>query len=308
MTTAPALPWIIDGGLATGLEALGYTMHPRLWSGGVFLEAPDAVEQLHRAYLDAGAEILITASYQLSFAGLHDEGLNEPEAAAAMRETVAVARRAVTSRGRPAMVAASIGPYGATLADGSEYRGGYGLDVDELMEFHRPRFEVLRAAGADLLAIETIPSLDEARAVARLLGRHRSTRAWVSFSCRDGTRISDGHSIAEAARLLDTASGVVAVGVNCTEPEHVASLMGEIRRETAKPIVVYPNAGGRWNAVARRFEGSADEQRFLEAAAGWARRGAWAVGGCCRVGPDLIRRLASRLKTGCSLDEGSPRT
>ena len=193
------------------------------------------------------------------------------------------------------MVAASIGPYGATLADGSEYRGDYGLDVDDLAEFHRPRFEALRVAGADLLAVETVPSLDEARAILRLLAGHRSARAWISFSCRDGFRLSDGHSISEAARLLDAASGVVAVGVNCTAPDHVASLMDEIRKESSKPIVVYPNAGGSWNPDQRRFEGSPDEIRFLDLAAGWARRGAWAVGGCCRVGPDLIRRLASRL-------------
>jgi len=285
-------PWIIDGGLATGLEKMGHRLHPRLWSAGVFLENPRAVEDLHVAYLEAGAEILITASYQMSFAALAREGLGSREAAAAMRATVTTARRASERRAKAAMVAASIGPYGATLADGSEYRGSYGLTPAELVEFHRDRFDVLRTAGADLLAIETLPSLDEARAFSQLLAPHRSARAWISFSCKDGKHLSEGQPIFDAASLLDSCPQVVAIGINCTAPRYVASLMDEIRRASRKRIVVYPNSGERWEAAGRCWAGDSDE--FLGPAVAWAGRGAWAIGGCCRVGPDLIRELASR--------------
>lgn len=288
-------PWIIDGGLATALEQRGHTLHPRLWSAGVFLADPAAVEALHREYLDAGAEILISASYQMSFAGLGREGLDRDAAVEAMRATVRVARAAVERSGRTAMVAASVGPYGATLADGSEYRGDYGLGVDDLVEFHRERFDVLRGAGADLLAIETIPSLAEVEALARLLAPHRTARAWFAFSCRDGTHLCDGRPVAEAARLLADCSQAVAVGVNCTAPRHVAPLLDEIRRASGKPLVAYPNAGERWDAAAHRWRGEISGDDFVAQARTWAARGAWAVGGCCRVGPATIRKLASAL-------------
>jgi homocysteine S-methyltransferase len=287
-------PLILDGGLATTLEARGHRLDRDLWSAGVFLREPQAVEAVHRAFLEAGADILTSASYQMSFEGLARAGLDRRSAAAAMRETVAVARRAQAQRQPRALVAASLGPYGAVLGTGAEYRGRYGLGVDELVAFHRDRLDVLCDSGADLLAVETIPSLEETRALVELL-EGRAVRAWVSFSCRDGTRLADGREIARAAALLDPCDAIIAVGVNCTAPEHVGSLMDEIRSATAKPIVVYPNSGESWDAGRRRWSGEADAEGFCRLARGWAARGAWAIGGCCRIGPDVIRQLATTL-------------
>lgn len=288
-------PWILDGGLATALEDRGLALHPRLWSAGVFLERPEAVEAVHRAYLRSGAEILITASYQMTLAGLEREGLTRSDAVAALRATVRAARHACEHEGRAAMVAASVGSYGAARADGSEYRGDYGLSPGALVEHHRPTFEILCGSGAELLAIETIPSLDEARAFVELLATRRRARAWISFTCRDGRRLGEGQPIREASRLLDRCPQVVAIGVNCCAPEHVASLIAEIRRGSGKPIVVYPNSGEAWDPAARRWSGSASAPSFVELARGWAAQGAWAIGGCCRIGPGVIRSLALAL-------------
>lgn len=290
-------PLIVDGGLATALEARGHTLHPRLWSAGVFIERPEAVERLHRDYLAAGADILITASYQMSFEGLAREGLDRASAKDAMRRTVAVARSAAAAEGRAPIVAASVGPYGATLADGSEYRGAYGVDARKLSAFHRERLEVLATSGADMLAIETIPSMDEARVLRDLLEERKGIEAWFSFSCRDGVRISDGEPIRHLAEMLDPCRRVFAVGVNCTAPEHVSDLIDAIREGTRKPIIVYPNSGERWDATRRRWSGDVARERFLASATGWARKGVWAIGGCCRVGPDMIRELANRLRS-----------
>ena len=286
-------PWIVDGGLATALESAGYELHPELWSAGVFLEHPDAVERVHAAFLSAGAEILISASYQMSFEGLARVGLGRAQAEAVLVETVDAARRAVDRRGSRARIAASIGPYGATLFDGSEYRGDYGLDVEQLVEFHRPRFEVLRAAGADFLACETIPSLEEARALLHLLHEAEGTRAWFSFSCRDASHIADGEPLARAAELLGGSAAVLAVGVNCTAPEHVSGLMDQIQSACDKPVVVYPNSGENWNPGAREWSGEEAGDSFAQRAAEWAQQGAWAIGGCCRVSPKTIRQLAT---------------
>ena len=288
-------PRIIDGGLATALEAGGHVLPPRLWSAGVFLDAPEAVEQVHLAFLEAGAEILIGASYQMSYDGLAREGLDRPAADEALRRTVAVARRAAAQAESPATVAASIGPYGATLADGSEYSGAYDIGRSGLEAFHRDRLATLSAAAPDLLAIETIPSIVEARVLRRLLDERDGPSAWVSFSCRDASQLNDGTPAAEAAALFDDCRRVSAVGVNCTAPEYVDGLIEALMNGTSKHIVVYPNSGERWNAKKRCWSGQASSSRFVELARGWAARGAWGIGGCCRVGPRTIRALASAL-------------
>jgi len=289
-------PLIVDGGLATELAARGMTLHPRLWSAGVFLDRPEEVERLHRDYIEAGAEILISASYQMSYEGLEREGWSHASVAEALRGSVSIARAAASDADRPILVAASVGAYGATRADGSEYHGDYGLDLGTLVAFHRERLNVLETSGADLLAVETIPSLDEARAIHALLTESDGPQAWVSFSCRDGKRIGDGTPLSRAARLLDSCQRVVAIGVNCTDPRHVSELIDAIREGSDKRIIVYPNSGERWDATTRSWQGETAGGPFLELAAEWATKDVWAVGGCCRVGPETIRELATLLR------------
>ena len=194
--------------------------------------------------------------------------------------------------GPPRFVAASIGPYGAMLADGSEYRGRYGRSVAELTDFHRDRLRVLAATDADVLAVETIPEVEEAAAVAALLAETPGAAAWVSFSCADGQRIRSGAPIEEAVAAVATTPAVLAVGVNCTAPEHVPELIARIAAVTALPVVVYPNSGEAWDAPGRAWTGSAGTGVDGEAARAWVARGARLVGGCCRVTPDQIASIA----------------
>jgi homocysteine S-methyltransferase len=184
-----------------------------------------------------------------------------------------------------------VGPYGATLHDGSEYRGDYGVDEDALADFHRPRIAALLRSTPDLLACETLPSLLEAGALLRVLGEHPRARAWVTFTCRDGSRTSAGDDIAECARVLDAAPQVVAMGINCVDPAHVTSLVRTMAAATAKPIVVYPNSGEVWNAAARCWEGTAT--RFTAHLEEWIDAGASWLGGCCRTTPADIRIVRS---------------
>jgi homocysteine S-methyltransferase len=287
---------VIDGGLATELSRRGMDLSDELWSARVLIEAPDAIEQVHTEYFLAGADIALTASYQASYDGFARRGLDTASTTAALRRSVELARsarsRALQARPAPErdlLVAASVGPYGAVLHDGSEYRGDYGLDVNALVDFHRRRFTVLADAGADLLACETIPSRIEATALTRLLAERPDARAWITFTCRDGRHTSAGDSIAECARQLDDAPQVVAIGVNCVAPELVESLIGELRTGTTKPIVVYPNSGETWDATARNWVGNS--ARFTHHVPRWLGAGVSWIGGCCRTTPDDIRRV-----------------
>ena len=265
---------IVDGGLATELEERGHDLSDELWSARLLRDDPDAILDVHRAYVEAGADCIITASYQATLERLGADSL---------RLSVQLARVA-----GPKIVAASVGPYGAALADGSEYTGAYDLDEGGLGGWHAARFAILDQSGADLLACETIPSFAEARALAGLLTR---TPAWFSFACRDGERLSDGTPITECARHLDAFDKVAAIGVNCTPPRFVESLVTRIRAVTEKPIVVYPNSGERWDAARRCWAGTRDPGEFAEAAVRWRDAGASLIGGCCRTGPAHIRAL-----------------
>lgn len=289
-------PLVLDGGLSNQLEAQGCDLSDDLWSARLLADAPEQIEAAHAAYVRAGAQVLIASSYQATFEGFAGRGTGRDEAAALLTRSVALARAAAERTEREVWVAASVGPYGAMLADGSEYRGRYGLTVRELEDFHRPRIEVLAAAGPDVLALETVPDTDEARALLRV-SEGIGLPVWLSYSIAGG-RTRAGQDLAAAFALAAGHDQVIAVGVNCCEPTDADRAVELATRETGKPVVVYPNSGERWDAASRAWRGEVtfDPARLP----GWAAAGARLVGGCCRVGPDRIAALAALAGTGKS--------
>ncbi|MCF6473534.1 homocysteine S-methyltransferase [Nonomuraea sp. MG754425] len=283
---------VLDGGLATRLEELGADLSDELWSARLLLEEPALIRQAHADFFAAGADVATTASYQATLPGFARRGLDAAAAGRLIRLSVELAAQARDAAGR-GLVAASVGPYGAYLANGAEYTGDYDLDEDGLYAWHLPRWEILASAGADLLACETIPSYPEAKALARLLAGTPGVRAWVSFSCRDGERLNDGTPIREAAGLFAGDPRVVAVGANCTAPRHIPGLISCL--SGGLPVVVYPNSGETWDAAARRWLGLADPVEYGRAAEEWRRAGASLIGGCCRTTPEHIRQIRAHL-------------
>ncbi|NUW39986.1 homocysteine S-methyltransferase [Nonomuraea rhodomycinica] len=283
---------VLDGGLATHLEALGADLSDELWSARLLMEDPGLIRRVHADYFAAGANVATTASYQASIPGFLRRGASVAQAERLIRLSVELAAQARDEAGG-GLVAASVGPYGAFLANGAEYTGDYDLGEEGLLAWHRPRWEILASAGADLLACETIPSYAEARALARLLKETPGLKAWVSFSCRDGEHISDGTPVAEAAALFTGDPQVVAVGANCTAPRHVPGVIAAL--SGGLPVVVYPNSGETWDAENRRWLGLTDPVEYGQAAKEWERAGASLIGGCCRTTPDHIRQIRTHL-------------
>jgi homocysteine S-methyltransferase len=293
---------VLDGALATEFERRGADLADPLWSAKLLIEQPAMIRAVHLDYFKAGADVAITATYQATFEGFARRGLTQGSAARLMRDAVALAVAARdeycaapgNDDARP-LVAASVGPYGAMLADGSEYRGRYRISDDELANFHRPRLEVLADAGADVLAFETLPCLREALILAQLLEEFPAMSAWVSFSCCDGGRNCEGEDIGECAAALAAFEQVRAVGVNCTPPEHVASLLDRMRGRTLKPLVAYPNSGERYDPAARAWCASPSYVgSFADASRAWVAAGARIIGGCCRTTPADIRALSAQ--------------
>jgi homocysteine S-methyltransferase len=286
-------PVVLDGGLATQLEAQGNDLTSSLWSARLLLDRPNEIVSAHRRFFEAGAAVAITASYQASFDGFAALGVDHASTEALLRRSVelAVTARDGCTDDVPRWVAASVGPDGAARADGSEYRGDYDLGVEELRRWHRPRLAVLADAGADLLAMETVPCLAEAEALlAEIDGT--GVACWLSLTC-DGTRTRAGEPVEQAFAMARDVAEVVAVGVNCTHPDQVASLVALAAAASGKPVVVYPNSGEGWDARARSWTGS---PAFTTAQVGaWVSAGARLVGGCCRVGPDQIRSIQTML-------------
>jgi len=289
-------PLVLDGGLATRLESYGRDLGGGLWSARLLADEPDLVRRVHRDYFEAGADVATAAGYQASVPGLTARGFTRREAVGLLVRSVELARSERDAFGS-GLVAAGVGPYGAALADGSEYTGDYDLDEDGLYAWHRERWHVLAGAGADLMACETVPSLPEARALARLLDEVPGPRAWISFSCRDGEHLGDGTPLRRAAAELaplHAAGRLVAVGVNCTAPRHVPSLVRAVA-EAGLPAVAYPNSGESWDAARGRWTGVGDPGGFGAAAVSWCEAGAVLVGGCCRTGPEHVRSVRACL-------------
>ena len=289
MRFAPADDTVLisDGGLATELEARGNDLSDPLWSARLLVDAPQELTAVHAAYFRAGAMIATTASYQASFEGFAARGIGRDDAVRLLRRSVDLAKiaREETDRGR--CVAASVGPYGAALADGSEYRGRYGLSVAELEKWHQPRLEVLADAGADVLALETVPDVDEAEALVNLI-RRLGMPAWLSYTI-DGNRTRAGQPLADAFAVATGVPDIVAVGVNCCAPDDVLPAI-DAAGETGKPVIVYPNSGERWNAHRHAWVGAS--QFSPQLATRWVSAGARIIGGCCRVRPDDIAEIA----------------
>jgi homocysteine S-methyltransferase len=294
---------LLDGGLATELETQGFDIAGELWSAALLKSNPGAIVNAHRAYLDAGADCIISASYQASRPGFMSLGLT---AAVSDRLIASSVDLACTARNEflaanpttatVPLVAASVGPYGAALADGSEYIGSYDASAAELHEFHKSRLEILDRSGADVLACETIPDIVEAEVLCELL-RDVATPAWISFSCRDEKRISDGTLLREAAAMFANHPRVLATGINCTPPGLITALIGEARKGAPlKATVVYPNSGETYHAADNSWSGIAGNLDAEFPINEWRDCGAKLIGGCCRTGPAHIAAIRGRLK------------
>lgn len=297
---------ILDGALATELEKRGCNINDSLWSAKVLAKNPEIIEAVHYDYFVSGADCAITSSYQATIDGFMKKGYSRSEAENLIKNSVKIAKQARDrfwkepsnriNRPKP-FIAGSVGPYGAYLADGSEYRGDYKITEEELMEFHRPRIKLLLEAGADILACETIPSLVEAKAITKLLKEFPDIYAWISFSCKNNYEISDGTPIRECAEFLNSCTQVAAIGMNCTAPKYINSLIKEIKSVSNKPIVVYPNSGEEYDAKSKTWHGNSSSEAFSSAAKEWFESGARLIGGCCRTTPADIKATYEILRT-----------
>lgn len=291
---------VVDGGLATELEWRGHNLKDPLWSAKLLAESPLAIRRVHSDYLEAGADCVISASYQATIPGLMARGFRANEATDLILLSVQLATEARDEfwamedhrkhRLRP-LVAAGIGPYGAYLANGAEYTGAYDLDVAGLAAWHRPRWRILADSKADLFACETCPSRPELEAYCQLLSETLHMPAWVSFTALDGRHICDGTPIAECAARLNDVPNVIAIGVNCTPPRLVPELIASIRSATEKYIIVYPNSGERYDAVNKAWHGECDPQAYSAMSLEWHKMGAVMIGGCCRTRPSHVRQI-----------------
>lgn len=288
---------VLDGGLATELEYLGADISGPLWSAHVLESAPEKIVAVHRAYVEAGADCIETASYQVSRMGYAEIGLPPERADAAIRRALELARSAAAEfPQRRIRVVASLGPYGAALHNGAEYHGDYACSFEDLVTFHSDRIKVLaQATGAqapDLLAFETLPSLEEAHAIGKALEPWPALATWFSFTCRDARHVAHGETLHDCAALVAGFPQTVAVGVNCVAPALLPQSIAELKGASSKPVVVYPNSGEGWDALARCWTGSDDQNSFGDLAAAWYAAGAQIVGGCCRTRPAHIAQVA----------------
>ena len=292
-TDALTEPLVLDGGLSTALEEQGADLEGALWTARLLGEEPERLADAHRAYFLAGAKVATTASYQVSVEGLVAAGYDTATAQRLITRSVTIAqevREELAGTHHGLLVAASVGPYGAFLADGSEYKGRYGVSAARLRDFHAPRLELLAAAGPDLLAVETIPDVDEAEVLIPLLD-DLGVPAWFSYSVR-GETTNAGQPLSDAYAVLAGSRSIIAAGVNCSQQADVLGAVRQAVAVTGLPAVAYPNRGGTWNAETKQW--SYGDALDLDLADSWFAAGARLIGGCCGTGPADIEQLAAR--------------
>lgn len=292
---------VIDGSMGTALERLGADNSSSLWTAGTLAKDPELVKQVHLDYFRAGADCGITCTYQATIPGLMENGYTNDEAERIIADSIRLfleardawwnAEGKAEGRSYP-LCLAGIGPYGAYLADGSEYRGKYGVSDDVIYDFHRRRLEIVKEAGADIALIETQPSLSEAM-IAGDICEELGLDYWISFSCRDGMRINEGDLIRECAEALsDGRPHLKMIGVNCSKPEYISSLIRQLKAVTELPIAVYPNSGLIYDPVTKTWSAPEGVLDFGSYALEYMKAGAAAVGGCCTTDAEQIKQVA----------------
>ncbi|KXT76684.1 homocysteine S-methyltransferase [Streptococcus sp. DD12] len=301
-------PLILHGALGTELEARGYDVSGSLWSAQYISKQPDVIRQIHEDYILAGADVVTTSSYQASLQGLLDAGQSEEEAQATIRKSVQLAKEAIdrvwqylpesqkTSRILP-LISGDVGPYAAYLADGSEYTGAYDLSATDFKDFHRPRITWLLEEGVDLLALETMPNLAEIKALSDLLEQEfPESRAYLSVTTQDGFHLSDGHELAEVAQLVEDSQQILALGINCSQPDHLSNGLEQLAQSSSKPLVAYPNSGESYDGATQSWQkGHLSSVTLAQQVTDWQANGAQIVGGCCRTRPADIAALSEKL-------------
>jgi len=291
----PTYPLLIDGGLSNQLEDQGFDLNQKLWSAKLLESEPEAIVEAHLAYLEAGARCITTASYQATIPGFLSIGYDKVTAESLILKSVRLAEIAINrfqANDYTPIIAASIGPFGAYLADGSEYDGNYGVSDNTLSEFHEHRIKILDQSSANILACETIPSFQETKVLADKL-KNAKTPAWVSFSCIDENHINDGTPIEDCAELLSNNPKVFAIGVNCTAPKHISGLIKHLKVKSGKKkIIVYPNSGEIYQSQSKTWRGLSGSSSLVNMVKEWLELGADIIGGCCRICPSDINLIS----------------
>ena len=290
-------PFLIDGGLSNVLEKQGCDLNHKLWTANLLEKNPNAIIQAHLEYLESGAQCITTSSYQASIPGLIEVGYSKDAAEKLIMKSVQLAEQSIYKAldlgiiDYKPFIAASVGPYGAYLADGSEYRGNYGVSNEILSVFHFERISILDRTNADILACETIPSFQEAKILSDILA-YVDKPAWISFSCRDEQYVNDGSAIKQCVSLFKNHPKVFAIGVNCTHPKYISGIIKCIKAiKSDKKIIVYPNSGEAYNAKSKTWLGLSNPISYVEMTREWINLGADIIGGCCRIGPEHIRSM-----------------
>ena len=279
----------LDGGLSTALENNGNKLTTSLWTGELIRSNPAQITKAHLDFINAGAQIIITSSYQLSYPGCSARGWSEQETDQALITSTKLAKDAATQSGKSVQVAASVGPYGASRADGSEYKGNYGVSKQVLNDFHARRLEVLISTSLDYLALETMPDTIEVEILLELL-KDCPIPFWISYSCTQGNQTNAGQSFQAA---VDLAEGAMAVGINCTKPELITDLLRSV--SSPKPFIVYPNSGRVWDAKNKVWTGSGSAGFSDQLINEWLGAGAQIIGGCCGIGASEIDEMSIRI-------------
>jgi homocysteine S-methyltransferase len=254
-----------------------------IWSAMALLDAPSVVEQIHRDYLDAGAEVIITNTFRTHRSNLEKVGMGN-DAARLTTLAVAIAQNAVRTSGKQAWVAGSMAP----LED--SYSTAEASPREEYLRAHTEMAQNLSIAGVDLLLAETMKYINEAAAAAEAASK-TGLPFGVSFICKADGNLLSGENIQDAVNEVEK-HGPTFFGINCTPADTIEKVLTQLMAITRLPVAVYANPG-RTEDFKTWDESEADEPTvYCHFAEAWIKKGVRLVGGCCGTQPEFISELA----------------
>ena len=281
---------LLDGSMSFPMEQLGYNLKNKLWTGKALINNPDLIKDIHKGYIDAGADFISTSTYQISFDRLKNMGYQSEEIKKIFQKSVDIVKDAIeeSKLKKEIKIVGSFGPYASYDPEASEYIGEYDSTDIEIKKFHLNNIRIIEETDLDIILYETIPCLREIKILSEALS-HSTKEIWISITCNEEMEFRDGSSFKDACEIISKIEKITTMGINCFSPLLVKKAIDLLKKYSNKKILIYPNSGEIYNPKERFWTGNNEFNNSM--IKNWLSLYPDIIGGCCRIGYDDIKKM-----------------
>jgi homocysteine S-methyltransferase len=285
---------LLDGSMSFPMEHLGYNLKNKLWTGMALISDPDIIKNIHKDYINAGADYISTSTYQVSYDRLKNMGYQSSEIKKVFQKSVDLVKEAIKESGskKEIKIVGSFGPFASYDPNASEYVGKYNSTDDEIKNFHLNNINIIEETDLDIILYETIPCLREIKVLSKVLSQ-TNKEIWISITCNENIEFRDGSSFKEACKIISQIEQITTLGINCFSPLLVEKALKELKKYSNKKTLVYPNSGEQYNPKVKYWSGKNEFNNLM--IKNWLSLSPDIIGGCCRVGYNNIKKMREEI-------------